>query len=109
VSQRLVRTLCSNCKVPVEMQPAVRKRFGLEGFTLYGPKGCPICRDSGYKGRIGIIEILPMSPEVVQAIYDKTSPEQIHRDSGRPTLFEDGIRKVQAGITTLDEILRITA
>ncbi len=109
VSQRLVRMLCNECKVPVEMQAAVRKRFGLEGYTLYGPKGCPSCRDTGYRGRVGIIEILPVTPEVVTAINDRTAPEQIHRESGRPTLFEDGIRKVQAGITTLDEILRITA
>jgi type II secretory ATPase GspE/PulE/Tfp pilus assembly ATPase PilB-like protein len=109
VSQRLVRVLCTNCKVPIDTQPAVRKRFGLEGAQLYGPKGCPACRNTGFKGRIGIIEILPMSPDVVTAIYERTAPEQIHRDSGRPTLMQDGIRKVQNGLTTLDEILRVTA
>jgi type II secretory ATPase GspE/PulE/Tfp pilus assembly ATPase PilB-like protein len=75
---------------------------------LYGPKGCPVCRNTGYKGRVAIIEILPMSPDVVTAIYERTPPEQIHRDSGRPTLLQDGIRKVQNGLTTLDEILRVT-
>jgi general secretion pathway protein E len=109
VSQRLVRVLCTQCKVQTDMQPAVRKRFGLESAVLYRPKGCPACRDTGYRGRIAILEILPMSPEVTAAIYDGTSPEVIQRDSGRPTLMEDGIRKVQAGLTTLDEILRVTA
>jgi type IV pilus assembly protein PilB len=109
VSQRLVRALCNQCKVNIDLPPAVRKRFGLENATLYGPKGCPQCRGTGYRGRVAIFEILPMSPDVVAAIYERTAPEQIHRDSGRPTLQQDGVRKVQAGITTLDEILRVTA
>jgi type II secretory ATPase GspE/PulE/Tfp pilus assembly ATPase PilB-like protein len=109
LSQRLVRVLCNTCKVPIDTQPAVRRHFGLEGAQLYGPKGCPACRGTGFKGRIGILEILPMSPDVVTAIYERTAPEQIHRDSGRPTLMQDGIRKVQNGLTTLDEILRVTA
>ncbi|MEK7401692.1 MAG: GspE/PulE family protein [Gemmatimonadota bacterium] len=109
VSQRLVRALCAQCKVKIDLPPAVRKRFGLETAVLYGPKGCPSCRDTGYRGRVAIFEILPMSPDVVSAIYERTAPEQIHRDSGRPTLLDDGVRKVQAGITTLDEILRVTA
>ena len=109
ISQRLVRVLCKECKIKIDVQAAVRRRFGLEGATLYGPKGCPACRDTGFRGRIGILEILPMSPDVVTAIYERTAPEQIHRDSGRPTLQQDGIRKIAAGITTLDEILRVTA
>jgi type II secretory ATPase GspE/PulE/Tfp pilus assembly ATPase PilB-like protein len=104
-----VRVLCSACKVPIDTQQAVRRRFALEGSQLYGPKGCPACRNTGFKGRIMILEILPMSPDVVTAIYERTAPEQIHRDSGRPTLLQDGIRKVQNGLTTLDEILRVTA
>jgi len=109
VSQRLVRVLCSNCKAQTDMQPAVRKRFGLDTAVLYKATGCATCRDTGYRGRIAILEILPMTPEVVAAIYDGTSAEIIQRDSGRPTLMEDGLRKVQNGITTLDEILRVTA
>jgi type IV pilus assembly protein PilB len=109
VSQRLVRVLCTHCKGRVEMPSAVRKRFELDDVTLYGAKGCSVCRGTGYKGRIGIFEILPMSPDIVTAIYDRTPPEQIHRDSGRPTLLQDGLRKVRAGVTTLDEVLRVTA
>ena len=108
VSQRLVRVLCTECKARVEMPTAVRRRFGLEDVVLFGPKGCPRCRGTGYRGRIAIVEILPMSPDIMTAIYERTSPEQIHADSGRPTLLQDGMRKVRAGVTTLDEILRVT-
>jgi type IV pilus assembly protein PilB len=109
VSQRLVRVLCTECKARVDMPTAVRRRFGLEDVVLYGPKGCPRCRGTGYRGRIAIVEILPMSPDIMAAIYERTSPEQIHADSGRPTLLQDGLRKVRAGVTTLDEILRVTS
>jgi len=109
VSQRLVRVLCTQCKVKGDVPSAVRKRFGLEDATLYGPRGCSSCRGTGFRGRLGIYEILPMSPDITQAIFDRTAPEQIHRDSGRPTLLQDGMRKVRAGVTTLDEILRVTA
>ncbi|MGH7636449.1 MAG: GspE/PulE family protein [Gemmatimonadaceae bacterium] len=108
VSQRLVRVLCSGCKAKVEVPGAVRKRFGLDDAVLFGPRGCQICRGSGYKGRLGIFEILPMSPDIVAAIDQRTPPEQVHRDSGRPTLLQDGLRKVRSGATTLDEILRVT-
>ena len=109
VSQRLVRVLCSQCKTKMEVPSAVRKRFGLEDATLFGPRGCTQCRGTGYRGRLGIFEILPMSPDIMTAIYERTPPDQIHRDSGRPTMLQDGLRKVRAGITTLDEILRVTA
>ena len=109
VSQRLIRVLCPSCKTKVDVPQAVRRRFGLDDVTLYGPKGCSVCRGTGYKGRLGIFEILPMSADIVTAIYDRTAPDQIQRDSGRPTLLMDGMRKVRAGVTTLDEILRVTA
>jgi type IV pilus assembly protein PilB len=108
VSQRLVRVLCTGCKAKIDVPTAVRKRFGLDDAVLYGPRGCQICRGSGYKGRLGIFEVLPMSPDIVAAIDQRTPPDQVHRDSGRPTLLQDGLRKVRAGVTTLDEILRVT-
>ena len=109
VSQRLVRVLCTECKTRVEMATAVRRRFDLGDEPLYGPRGCSRCRGSGYRGRLAIYELLPTSPDIVTAIYDRTSPEKIHADSGRPTLLQDGLRKVRAGVTTLDEILRVTS
>jgi type II secretory ATPase GspE/PulE/Tfp pilus assembly ATPase PilB-like protein len=108
VSQRLVRVLCTHCKAKVDMPTAVRRKFGLADAVLFGPRGCVHCRSTGYKGRLGIFEILPMSPDIVAAIDARTPAEQIHTDSGRPTLLQDGMRKVRAGVTTLDEILRVT-
>jgi type II secretory ATPase GspE/PulE/Tfp pilus assembly ATPase PilB-like protein len=109
VSQRLVRVLCSECKAKVDMAAAVRKRFELEDAALFGPRGCDACRRTGYRGRVGIFEILPMSADIVAAIGEHVSPEQILRDSGRPSLLQEGMRKVRAGVTTVDEILRVSA
>ena len=109
VSQRLVRVLCTGCKARTDMPGAVRKRFALDDAVLYAPRGCQLCRGTGYKGRLGIFEILPMSPDIVTAIDQRTPPDQVHRDSGRPTLLQDGLRKVRGGVTTLDEILRVTS
>src|SRR5205085_2076911 len=63
VSQRLVRVLCSQCKAKADMPAAVRRRFGLDDAELFGTKGCSACRGTGYKGRLGIFELLPMSPD----------------------------------------------
>jgi type IV pilus assembly protein PilB len=109
VSQRLIRVLCPSCKTPLDVPQAVRRRFGLDDVTLYGPRGCSACRGTGYKGRLAIYELLPMSADIVTGIYERTAPDQIMRDSGRPTLLMDGMRKVRAGVTTLDEILRVTS
>ena len=109
VSQRLIRVLCPSCKTKIDVPVAVRRRFGLEDAVLHGPRGCAVCRGTGFKGRLAIFELLPMSPDIVTAIYERTPPDQIQRDSGRPTLLQDGMRKVRAGVTTLDEILRVTA
>ncbi len=108
-SQRLVRTLCPQCKAAVEVPAAVRTRFKLDDVTLYGPVGCPNCRGTGYRGRLGIFEFLPITEEIVSFIYERRSGEDIHRRSGRPTLLDDGVRKVRAGLTTLDELLRVTS
>jgi type IV pilus assembly protein PilB len=109
VSQRLIRVLCQQCKAKIDIPTAVRRRFELDDAILYGPRGCAACRGTGYKGRLGIFEILPMSGDIITAIDQRTAPEQIHRDSGRPTLLHDGMRKVRAGVTSLDEILRVTS
>ncbi len=108
-SQRLVRTLCPQCKTAVEVPAAVRVRFKIEDVPLYGPVGCSNCRSTGFRGRLGIFEFLPITEEVVSSIYERRSGEDIHRRSGRPTLLDDGVRKVRAGLTTLDELLRVTS
>lgn len=107
-SQRLVRILCKDCKTPTEVTPSIRERFGLNDVQLFAARGCNSCRQTGYKGRIGIFEFLPMTEQVVAGIYERRPAEEIHRLSGRPTLQQDGLKKVRAGTTTLDELLRVT-
>ncbi len=109
ISQRLVRVLCKECKTVTEVTDAVRERFALGDAVLYAAHGCNVCRGTGYKGRIGVFEFVPMSNDIRTAIYDRRPAEEIHQISGRPTLFDDGLKKVRAGITTLDELLRVTS
>lgn len=109
ISQRLIRTLCRDCKTVVEVSSVVRERFGLEDIPLYGHRGCRLCRQTGFRGRIGIFELLPVTGDVATAVYNRRPAEEIHQLSGRPTLFDDGLRKVRAGVTALDELLRVTS
>jgi type IV pilus assembly protein PilB len=108
-SQRLVRALCDQCRAPVALPKAAADRFGLAAQQVYGPKGCAACRQTGYRGRVGIFEFLPVDEAIVACIYERKSSEDIRRVSGRPTLLDDGLRKVRAGITSLDEVLRVIA
>jgi type IV pilus assembly protein PilB len=108
-SQRLVRALCQECKSPVVLPKPAAERFGLVGVPVFGPRGCAACRQTGYRGRVGIFEFLPIDEPVVALIYERRSAEDIRRVSGRPTLVDDGLRKVRAGITSLDEVLRVIA
>jgi len=109
ISQRLVRTLCRECKAVGDITDPVRERFALGNATIYSAHGCTACRGSGYKGRIGIFEFLPITNDINAAIYQRRPAEEIQRISGRPNLLEDGLKKVRAGITTLDELLRVTS
>jgi general secretion pathway protein E len=97
LAQRLVRRLCPACKAP-----------GREGDVA---TGCPACRDSGYAGRIGVFELLTLTPQLQSAIHD-TLPEdalrQAARQAGMQSLREDALRWVEAGVTSLDEVLQNT-
>ena len=108
-SQRLVRALCPQCRAPLALPRAAAERFGLVGEQVFGPRGCASCRQTGYRGRIGIFEFLPIDEAIVTCIYERRSSDDIRRISGRPTLLDDGLRKVRAGITSLDEVLRVIA
>jgi type II secretory ATPase GspE/PulE/Tfp pilus assembly ATPase PilB-like protein len=107
VSQRLVRLLCTECRQPAELPPEVAERYNLATATVYGPRGCLACRRRGYRGRTGIFEFLPVTEEMAPGIYNRRPAEEIHRLTGRPTMFDDGLDKVRAGITSLDELLRV--
>jgi general secretion pathway protein E len=119
VGQRLVRVLCEHCKEPHRLSSAdfaVDQRWaalGLEvGEVVYNPKGCDWCGFSGFRGRQGVFEVLKVSPLVRKAIGPKTEAtelEQVARSEGMMTMIEDGVAKCRAGLTTIDEVFRVTA
>ena len=116
LSQRLVRTLCAHCKQPVELPATVRESTGLQRFLTAGSQpcravGCEHCRGSGFKGRTGVHELMVLDDTLRRAIIDGQDANALHTlaaQRGMLSLYEDGLRKVAAGVTTLDEVLRIT-
>ncbi|MEO8247953.1 MAG: type II secretion system ATPase GspE [Burkholderiales bacterium] len=116
LAQRLVRALCEHCKAPYQPPPELLKSTGLtrfceEGQPIYTPVGCARCRDSGYRGRTGIHELLLLDEPMRRAILDNLDAGALHAHAtkaGMLTLYEDGLRKVAAGVTSLDELLRVT-
>ncbi len=116
IAQRLVRKICMNCidtYVPNEVE---KEAFDLtdddlkEGRFFKG-KGCEACRGSGYKGRIGLFELMPITSDLHPFILDRISTEGLlmrAKELGMVTLREDGLRKVKKGLTTLEEVLRET-
>lgn len=116
IAQRLVRKLCASCKAPTTLTESQINSLNLDasqasGSDIMGPVGCEKCRNSGYKGRMGIFEIFRVDDEVRHLINeDLTSPQlrRRAREFGMRTLREDGIRKVLAGTTSAEEVLRVT-
>ncbi len=110
-AQRLVRKLCPKCKEAYNPSRFLLSRLGISKGTFYKPKGCGECLNSGYRGRIAICEILRMTPSVRGLILKKVRGSEIKqtaRKEGMKTLRESGIQKVLQGITSLEEILRVT-
>ena len=118
IAQRLVRKICLKCKHGVVMTSASLKKIypGVEKFfpkevTLYEGKGCDACGDSGYKGRIAIFEIIPMTTELKAFVLKNPSSQEIWkmaRTQGVESLFEDGVEKVKNGTTSIHELLRVS-
>lgn len=114
LAQRLIRKICDNCKEHFELPENYKHQ--LEGVDidfnqLYHGKGCDRCRDSGYSGRTGVYEFLVVNDMFRKAINTDPSAnnmQDIFRKNGGRTLFQDGLEKVRAGITTVEELLRIT-
>ncbi len=116
IAQRLVRKLCPNCKTSAMLNERQMRTLNLDvkqvaESDIMGPEGCEMCRLSGYKGRMGIFEIFKVDDEVSHLINDELTSPQLRRrarELGMRTLREDGIRKVLAGITSAEEVLRVT-
>ncbi len=115
LAQRLVRKLCPNCKEAYEPTPnekRVMEKFGAVPDSLFRPKGCSRCRNIGYAGRIGIYELLVTDDVISERIAAGAPVNEIRElaaKSGLQPLRVDGIQKVMQGITTLEEIYRVTA
>lgn len=116
MAQRLVRCICDNCKevyqpTKSELNILAGSVGNIDTVTLYKGRGCKKCALTGYYGRKGIFEIFQVNEEIQAMIYQKV-PASILREKARQmgmrTLREDGLRKVAAGITTIDEVLRVT-
>jgi type IV pilus assembly protein PilB len=117
LAQRLVRTICPDCKVPYQVDPKVMGHLSQnasksnEPLTLYRGKGCKNCKQSGYRGRTGIFELLSVNEEIKKLISEKVSTQVIRetakKTAGLVSLRTDGLRKVLKGITTLDEVDRV--
>lgn len=119
VAQRLVRKICDHCRYGVtkkssdfntiQFKSAV-SYFSDKSITLYQGKGCDMCGHTGYKGRTAIFEFIRITPEMQDLILRSPSTKEIWklaRKEGSKTLFEDGIEKVKAGVTTLEELFRV--
>jgi type IV pilus assembly protein PilB len=112
VAQRLARRLCEHCRRPVR---AAAADVGLDGageVEVFEPAGCARCRDTGYRGRVGLFEVMAVSEEISSLIVRRATAGEIRRvaiEQGMQPLVEDGLHKVRAGETTLAEIARVTS
>jgi general secretion pathway protein E len=113
LAQRLVRTLCKQCKTPHVYDPAELLKIGYTarpGDTFFHEKGCPVCLETGFQGRAGIYELLLINDQIRQLILKNVDAGTIRRAAmtqGMKTLLDDGARRVAAGATTPEEVLRV--
>ncbi|MBI2104712.1 MAG: Flp pilus assembly complex ATPase component TadA [Candidatus Omnitrophica bacterium] len=107
VAQRLLRQLCEACKEPYEPVQEIRDRFHFTEELLYRAKGCEKCSSTGYRGRLGVYEVMTLERDLRNAIA-KGSPAHVLKDAavgaGMSTLWDEGLKKVKAGLTSLEEL-----
>jgi len=116
LAQRLLRVLCGHCKRPAMLDAQQLKRLGVSTDTKEQPQvfeaaGCEKCKGTGYSGRSAIHELFVLDDEIQRAILDGSDANQLRelaRAKGMATLYEDGMRKVREGHTSIDEVLRVT-
>ncbi len=116
MAQRIVRKICPSCKQEVEVPPTTIEMLGVSEddartMKFYRGKGCPECNNSGFSGRTGLFEVLPINTEIEKAILDGESSQQVKIkavENGMLTLRDAGIEKIKAGITTVEEVLAET-
>jgi type IV pilus assembly protein PilB len=115
IAQRLVRTICQDCKTSYVAEPEDVSKYGWQErgqVRLYKGRGCPTCYDSGYKGRIASHEILTVDSELHKLMITSPSQDQLAayvKNAGMKTLFDDGMERVLQGKTTIEEIARVVS
>jgi general secretion pathway protein E len=114
LAQRLVRRLCPQCREPYEALPELARQIDPSGtpVTLYQPKGCPQCNGTGYHGRASILEILPLGDDIRRLILRHAESREIHKaavEAGMRAMYQDGLAKARAGLTSFEEVARVTS
>jgi len=114
LAQRLVRKICPKCKTEYQMPENISEhiaRSGISAKKLFTGTGCDDCRGTGYVGRMGIYELLVIDDlfrDMINKDSSVSNMRRIFRESGQPCLFDDGIKKAEQGLTTIEEVLRVT-
>ncbi len=111
VAQRLARVLCEQCKRPATLAPGVLAEHGLEDAEVYEPVGCMRCAETGYRGRIGLYEVMPVTETIRTLLLERRGVDEIAATAARlgmSSMREDGFEKVRQGITSLVEVARVT-
>jgi type II secretory ATPase GspE/PulE/Tfp pilus assembly ATPase PilB-like protein len=120
LAQRLARKLCTHCceaYTPSEselLEARVSREVarGSDGAVFYRKKGCPRCNHTGYRGRIGVYQLLTMTEEIASLAVQHASRDEIERaamSAGMRTMWDDGLEKVTAGLTSVEELARVVA
>lgn len=117
VAQRLARKLCENCKIEATPDPSLLEKVEFPPLTaaspkIYGPVGCAECSETGFRGRIPVIEIMAVTESIERMIVNGKSASEIReaaRADGFKSLRDDGFRRVLLGQTTIDEVMRVSA
>jgi type IV pilus assembly protein PilB len=116
LAQRLIRKICMDCREPVKVHPQLLIDLGIppdevRSFQVYKGKGCSICNNTGYKGRLGLYEVMPMKEEIKELVLSRASNSEIKKEAirlGMKTLRQSGVMKIKDGVTTIEEVLRST-
>lgn len=113
LAQRLIRLLCTKCRVPYQASGGEKELLGIptaDSVTLYRANGCPACGGTGYRGRSGIYELVIIDEKMRALIHDGEAESVMAKAARRntPSIADDGLRRVRAGATSLDEVLRVT-
>lgn len=122
IGQRLVRKICEMCKASMEVslndlkknlsETIIKKHFGdNEKVRIYQGKGCKVCHDTGYAGRLGVFEVLEITKEIKRLIVERADSDILLKkaiEEGMTTMLEDGLDKAVKGLTTIEEVMRVT-